>query len=79
VEGLPLAVTVCDASKAGCPFVFVNRAYENMTGYGRNELLGRGLSTLSGVETDRSQVGNICIYVLNPLSMYDTHLLNPPI
>lgn len=47
-EELPvgLAVASAKASHAGFPILFVNKAFEQMTGYDRNELRGSNLSIL---------------------------------
>lgn len=45
IDASPEGVVVCDA-QGDHPVVYVNRAFEQLTGYGGNELLGRGLSFL---------------------------------
>ena len=48
-------ICVCDATQPDLPLVFVNKAFERMTGYPAEELLGRNLRFLQGA--DRGQEG----------------------
>jgi PAS domain S-box-containing protein len=41
------------------PIVFANEAFQNLTGYGRAEIVGRNCRFLQGAETDRSAVSQI--------------------
>jgi PAS domain S-box-containing protein len=53
VEHAPLPVLLVDACHADMPVVYVNKAFEQMTGYTRAEVLGRNCRFLQG--DDRSQ------------------------
>ena len=55
IDGAPEGVVVCDARAADMPVVYVNPAFERLTGYGATELLGRNLRLLQG--TDLAQDG----------------------
>jgi diguanylate cyclase (GGDEF)-like protein/PAS domain S-box-containing protein len=55
INGAPEGVAVCDARAADMPVVYVNPAFERLSGYGATELLGRNLRLLQG--TDREQDG----------------------
>ncbi|MCK6550159.1 PAS domain-containing protein [Myxococcota bacterium] len=46
------AVTIADASHADHPFVWVNDAFERLTGYSRAEILGQSGRVLQGPDTD---------------------------
>lgn len=52
-------VTLADAREAGLPLVFVNRAFERVTGYSPAEALGRNCRFLQGTGTDPRAVEQI--------------------
>jgi diguanylate cyclase (GGDEF)-like protein/PAS domain S-box-containing protein len=56
IDGAPEGLAVCDAQAADMPVVYVNPAFERLTGYGAMELLGRNLRLLQG--TDNEQDGS---------------------
>ncbi|WP_458525290.1 putative bifunctional diguanylate cyclase/phosphodiesterase [Onishia taeanensis] len=47
-----LAISVADGETPDCPLVFVNEAFESLTGYRRDEVLGRSCRFLQGEQTD---------------------------
>lgn len=49
----PEGIVVCDARAPDHPVVFVNAAFERMTGYTAEELLGRNLRLLQGADRDQ--------------------------
>jgi len=51
MEQLPLSITIVDAMRDDLPLVYVNRAFEQMTGYQRGAVLGRNCRFLQGAET----------------------------
>lgn len=53
VDGAPEGIVICDAQAADCPVVYVNGAFEQMTGYGASELLGSNLRLLQGADRDQ--------------------------
>jgi two-component system, cell cycle response regulator len=53
VDGAPEGIVICDAQAADCPVVYVNGAFEQMTGYGAAELLGGNLRLLQGADRDQ--------------------------
>jgi diguanylate cyclase (GGDEF)-like protein/PAS domain S-box-containing protein len=53
IECSPDGVVVCDAAAADCPIVYVNPAYEQMTGYPASALIGANPRSLQGA--DRNQ------------------------
>jgi diguanylate cyclase (GGDEF)-like protein/PAS domain S-box-containing protein len=55
VEATADGLVICDARLPDYPIVYVNRAFEQMTGYSAAECIGHDCSFLQGVETD--QVG----------------------
>ncbi|MGZ2383974.1 PAS domain-containing protein [Rhizobium brockwellii] len=54
---MPMIVT--DPAQHDNPIIFCNAAFEKMTGYSNDELIGRNCRLLQGPETDRRSVGYI--------------------
>ncbi|MFB9868581.1 EAL domain-containing protein [Vreelandella sulfidaeris] len=52
VESSTNGVVIVDAQRHDLPMVYVNAAFERITGYSRNEALGRNCRFLQGEETD---------------------------
>jgi two-component system cell cycle sensor histidine kinase/response regulator CckA len=52
IETLTNGVVIADAQASGNPIVYVNRAFEELTGYAANEVLGRSPTLLHGPGTD---------------------------
>jgi diguanylate cyclase (GGDEF)-like protein/PAS domain S-box-containing protein len=46
VDASPDGVVVCDATRPGWPVTYVNRSFEQLTGYSSSELQGKSLSLL---------------------------------
>lgn len=69
------AMTLADPNQPGCPLVYVNAAFTEMTGYGANDVLGRNCRFLQGPDTDPATVQRIrdalarqeavCVDILN--------------
>ena len=53
------AVVVTDASEPDRPLIYVNAAFERLTGYERQEVLGRNCRFLQGDDTDPVAIGEI--------------------
>ena len=56
LQALPLACVVTDPRREDNPMVFVNNAFCRLTGYAREELLGRNCRLLQGEATERRAV-----------------------
>lgn len=54
-----MAVCLTDPHQKDDPIVFCNEAFERLTGYAREEILGRNCRFLQGPETDQDEVGRI--------------------
>jgi PAS domain S-box-containing protein len=52
-ESLNEGVTVADCGVADMPLIYVNSAFERLTGYSRDEVLGRNCRFLHGAERDQ--------------------------
>ncbi|MCJ2065699.1 PAS domain-containing protein [Methylobacterium sp. J-088] len=59
VETTRMPMIVTDPHQADNPIIFVNRAFERMTGYTRDELIGTNCRFLQGRETDREVVAEL--------------------
>jgi diguanylate cyclase (GGDEF)-like protein/PAS domain S-box-containing protein len=55
VEGVS-GIVVADALQPGCPLTYVSSGFEQLTGYGAAEVLGRTCSLLQGPDTDPRSV-----------------------
>jgi diguanylate cyclase (GGDEF)-like protein/PAS domain S-box-containing protein len=53
VDGAPEGIVICDAQASDCPVVYVNSAFEQMSGYGAAELLGSNLRLMQGADRDQ--------------------------
>lgn len=51
-----LAISVADGEAQDSPLVYVNEAFESLTGYPREEVLGRSCRFLQGEDTDPSAI-----------------------
>jgi PAS domain S-box-containing protein len=51
MEQMPFSITIVDATSDDFPLVYVNRAFEQMTGYRRDAVLGRNCRFLQGQDT----------------------------
>jgi PAS domain S-box-containing protein len=59
MEAFVQGVCVCDATRPDNPIVYVNRAFEPLTGYAAAEVLGRNCRFLQGPATDPAAVAEI--------------------
>ncbi|WP_416137383.1 EAL domain-containing protein [Halomonas sp. HK25] len=59
VEGSINGVVIADAIRSDAPIIYVNPAFQRMSGYAREEVLGRNCRLLQGPETDREAVESI--------------------
>lgn len=59
MDEAPVGITVADPAERDAPIVYVNEAFERLTGYDRNETLGRNCRFLQGEETDPETVETV--------------------
>jgi len=59
VAGASVGVTVADATREDCPLVYVNDAFERITGYEESAVLGRNCRFLQGADTDDETVATV--------------------
>ncbi len=59
IETLTNGVVIVDAQASGNPIVYVNRAFEELTGYAADEVLGRSPTLLDGPGTDPTAIAAI--------------------
>jgi PAS domain S-box-containing protein len=53
------AVVIADAAQQGFPTVYVNPAFERMTGWSQRQILGQSCAVLQGDDTDSEAVGQL--------------------
>lgn len=56
VETSNSAITIADATEPDLPLVYVNSAFEQITGYAENEILGKNCRFLQGKDTDQEEL-----------------------
>jgi len=59
VQSSASGVIIADAQAADCPITYVNAAFERMTGYASDEVLGRNCRFLQGEDRDQIEVETI--------------------
>ena len=59
LDACPDGVVICDMRASDAPAVFVNRAFEHMTGYRAAELVGRNMRFLHGDDRDQEGLSRI--------------------
>ena len=75
VETTRMPMIVTDPHLPDNPIIFVNRAFERMTGYTRDELMGTNCRFLQGPETDRDAVAAVRSAIAEQRE-YATEILN---
>ncbi|WP_428776133.1 PAS domain S-box protein [Vibrio sp.] len=56
VDSTKTAIIVCDVQQPDQPIVYVNRAFEQLTGYLERDVLGRNCRFLQGSDTDQPEL-----------------------
>ncbi|MFI3157458.1 MAG: PAS domain S-box protein [Methylococcaceae bacterium] len=59
VEASASSISMADATQPGMPLIYVNPAFERITGYSRDEVIGRNCRFLQGTEDDQSGLEEI--------------------
>ena len=59
MEDLPFALVIADAQLDDMPLIYVNAAFEKVTGYSRNAVLGRNCRFLQGPRTNEKDARDI--------------------
>lgn len=59
VEGLSDGIAIAQRSGANSPLLYVNNAFERLTGYARNEVIGKDCRYLQGSERDQPEIARI--------------------
>ncbi|WP_435102163.1 bacterio-opsin activator domain-containing protein [Halarchaeum sp. P4] len=59
MEAAPVGITITDPTRPDNPLVYVNDAFERVTGYAREDVLGRNCRFLQGPETDPDAVADL--------------------
>ena len=75
VETTRMPMIVTDPHQDDNPIIFVNRAFERMTGYTRDELIGTNCRFLQGPETDREVVAELRL-AIEEQREFSTEIIN---
>lgn len=75
IEGSGFSYTLADARADDVPLIYANKAFQDLTGYGQEEILGRNCRFLQGPETNKDAVKRIR-HALQTKSPVSTMLLN---
>ena len=59
VEGLSDGIAIAQRSSGNSPLLYVNKAFEHLTGYARNEVIGKDCRYLQGSERDQPEIARI--------------------
>lgn len=59
VETTRMPMTITDPKRPDNPIIFANNAFIDMTGYSREEIVGRNCRFLQGAETDQQIIGQV--------------------
>jgi len=59
IDASPLSVLIADANQQGFPVIYLNHAFEQMTGYDAREILGRNCRILQGDDKDQPALQEI--------------------
>lgn len=59
VEASTSSISMSDAAKPDMPLIYVNPAFERITGYSRDEIIGRNCRFLQGEEVDQPSLDEI--------------------
>jgi PAS domain S-box-containing protein len=59
MDEAPVGITIADAARRDRPLTYVNRAFEELTGYSEDNSLGRNCNFLQGEDTDSEAVAEL--------------------
>lgn len=75
VRGTRMPMVITDPAQPDNPIVFANEAFQKLTGYSRDEIIGRNCRFLQGPETEEADVARVRRAIVNGQSV-DVDLLN---
>lgn len=59
LEAAPVGITISDPDREDNPLVYINEAYETITGYGFDEVVGRNCRFLQGDDSDEDAIAEM--------------------
>lgn len=91
IDACQVGITMSDASRKDHPLTFVNKAFEEITGYNRDEVIGKNTDFLNGDATDKDDIKqlheaiknrdstsvNIINYKKNGEAFWNSHQMSP--
>ena len=75
IEMTRMPMILSDPNQPDNPVVFANRAFQDLTGYEQDEIIGRNCRFLQGVHTDREKVAELRL-AIEEHRAYSVELLN---
>ncbi|WP_088810822.1 MULTISPECIES: PAS domain-containing protein [Listeria] len=65
----PSSVIIADPQISGTPFIFVNQSFEKLTGYSKEEIIGKNGAYLQGADTNPEALNRISEAIKNKVSV----------
>lgn len=75
IRATRMPIVITDPTLDDCPIVFANEAFVALSGYPRDEIIGRNCRFLQGPETDRAEVARVAEAIAAGLHV-ETEILN---
>ncbi len=63
MDEAPVGITISDPDREGNPLIYANEAFERLTGYSREEVVGRNCRFLQGEESSPEAVAQMAVAI----------------
>jgi len=74
-EQFQFAIAIVSLEKEDFPFLFINQAFTNLTGYSQREIVGKNLNAFIGSKTNKIDQGEI-FYQLSQKNTFEENILH---